>query len=214
MLFVDASRKAGHGSSLSHSCAPTCEVRVVACDGELCLAMTTLRQLEMGEELTFDYNAVTESLNEYRSAVCLCGYGKCRGSFLHFATADCYQQVLNRNSPIASRFSSMIKGSMKQVMSPDDEQILRSHGFLTAAFGAISVNRRADTLSGISECLVDSLDIVPVWLRTYVADALRYIEYERRALPIALICEHLSTSSSKKDSTDDLVEDPVLVAES
>lgn len=211
LLFVDASRKAGHGSSLSHSCAPTCEVRVAACDGELCLAMTTLRQLEMGEELTFDYNAVTESLNEYRSAVCLCGYGKCRGSFLHFATADCYQQVLNRNSPIASRFSSMIKGSMKQVMSPDDEQILRSHGFLTAAFGAISVNRRADTISGINEGLVDSLDIVPVWLRTYVADALRYIEYERRALPIALICEHLSTSSSKKDSTDVLVED--LVAE-
>ena len=210
LLFVDASRKAGHGSSLSHSCAPTCEVRVAACDGELCLAMTTLRELEMGEELTFDYNAVTESLNEYRSAVCLCGYGKCRGSFLHFATADCYQQVLNRNSPIASRFSSMIKGSMKQVMSPDDEQILLSHGFLTAAFGAISVNRRADKISGISDDLVDSLDIVPVWLRTYVADALRYIEYERRALPIALICEHLSTSSSKKDEADDPVENLVV----
>ena len=211
LLFVDASRKAGHGSSLSHSCAPTCEVRVVACDGELCLAMTTLRELEMGEELTFDYNAVTESLNEYRSAVCLCGYGKCRGSFLHFATADCYQQVLNRNSPIASRFSSMIKGSMKQVMSPDDEHILRSHGFFTAAFGAISVNRRADSIAGISEDLVGSLDIVPVWLRTYVADTLRYIEYERRALPIALICEHMSTSSSKKDGTDVIAVD--LIAE-
>ena len=208
LLFVDASRKAGHGSSLSHSCAPTCEVRVAACDGELCLAMTTLRELEMGEELTFDYNAVTESLNEYRSAVCLCGYGKCRGSFLHFATADCYQQVLNRNSPIASRFANMIKGSMKQVMSPDDEQILQCHGFLTAAFGAISVNRRADTTSGIGEDLVDSLDIVPVWLRTYVADTLRYIEYERRALPIALICEHLSTASSSTDGKiDELAED-------
>jgi CW-type Zinc Finger/Protein SET DOMAIN GROUP 2 C-terminal/SET domain len=197
LLFVDASRKAGHGSSLSHSCAPTCEVRVAAYEGELCLAMTTLRELEMGEELTFDYNAVTESLNEYRSAVCLCGYGKCRGSFLHFATADCYQQVLNRNSPIASRFASLIKGSMKQVMSPDDEQIQRNHGFFTAAFGAISVNRRDVTSDGAVEGLVDSLDIVPVWLRTYVADTLRYIEYERRALPIALICEHLS--ASKKD---------------
>jgi CW-type Zinc Finger/Protein SET DOMAIN GROUP 2 C-terminal/SET domain len=208
LLLVDASRKAGHGSSLSHSCAPTCEVRVAACDGELCLAMTTLRELEMGEELTFDYNAVTESLNEYRSAVCLCGYGKCRGSFLHFATADCYQQVLNRNSPIASRFASLIKGSMKQVMSPDDEQIQRNHGFLTAAFGAISVNRRANTLTGIGEGLVDSLDMVPIWLRTYVADTLRYIEYERRALPIALICEHLSTSS-KKDTAEDLVSEPL-----
>lgn len=59
ILFIDATRKGGHGSSLSHSCNPTCEVRVASKDGELCLAMTTLRQLEMGDELTFDYNAGT-----------------------------------------------------------------------------------------------------------------------------------------------------------
>lgn len=205
LLFVDASRKAGHGSSLSHSCAPTCEVRVAAVGGELCLAMTTLRELEMGEELTFDYNAVTESLNEYRSAVCLCGHGKCRGSFLHFATADCYQQVMNRNCPIASRFASLVKGSMKKVMSPDDEELLKCHGFQTAAFGAISVNRR-ELAKDNSSCpqLVDSLDNVPVWLRTYVADSLRYIEYERRALPISLICDHLSAANDEQESEVDL----------
>lgn len=210
LLFVDASRKAGHGSSLSHSCAPTCEVRVAAFDGELCLAMTTLRELEMGEELTFDYNAVTESLNEYSSAVCLCGYGRCRGSFLHFATADCYQQVLNRNSPIATRFSNLVKGSMKQVMSPDDDQVLMNHGFLTASFGAISVNRRVASSVGNGDALADSLDNVPVWLRTYVADVLRYIEYERRALPIALICEHLATSKKggQKSSTVVMTKEP------
>ena len=199
LLYVDASRKAGHGSALSHSCDPTCEVRVAAKNGELCLAMTTLRELEMGEELTFDYNAVTESLNEYTSAVCLCGYKKCRGSFLHFATADCYQQVLNRNAPIATRFSDLVRGSMKQVMSEDDDLVLRNHGFHTAAFGAISVNRREASASGVNDSLVDSLETVPVWLKTYVADALRYIEYERRALPISLICEHLSTVKRKKE---------------
>ena len=198
MLFVDASRKAGHGSSVSHSCEPTCEVRVAALNGELCLAMTTLRELEMGEELAFDYNAVTESLNEYSSAVCLCGHNKCRGSFLHFATADCYQQVLNRNAPIATRFSNLVKGSMKRVMSEDDDRILGNHGFRTAAFGAISVNRREGSQSGEHHFLSDSLDNVPVWLRTYAADALRYIEYERRALPISLICDHLSTVKRKK----------------
>lgn len=198
LLFVDASRKAGYGSSLSHSCDPTCEVRVTALNGELCLAMTTLRELEMGEELTFDYHAVTESLNEYRSAVCLCGNGKCRGSFLHFATADCYQQVLNRNSPIASRFSNLVKSSMKQVMSDDDKRVLRTHGFHTAAFGAISVNRRVDDLSTGDIAMLDSIDLVPVWLRTYIADTLRYIEYERRALPISLICDQLSSANKAK----------------
>ena len=189
-LIVDASRKAGHGSSLSHSCDPTCEVRVAAYNGELCLAMTTLRELEIGEELTFNYNASTDSLQEYRSAVCLCGYGNCRGSFLHFATADWYQQVLNRNFPIASRVANIVRGSTKQVMSEEDDRILRTHGFKTASFGATAVNRRQlrSTKHGNSS-LSDSLDIVPVWLKTYVADVLRYIEYERRALPIALICD-------------------------
>ena len=32
----------------------------------------------------------------------------------------------------------------------------------------------------------DSIENVPIWLRTYVADTLRYIEYERRALPVSL----------------------------
>lgn len=196
LLIVDASRKAGHGSSVSHSCAPTCEVRVTALNGELCLAMTTIRELEMGEELTFDYNAVTESLVEYSSAVCLCGYGKCRGSFLHYATADCYQQVLNRNAPLASRFSNLVKASMKRVMADDDDRILQSHGFQTAAFGAISINRRQQSTSEGRDSLIDSMDFVPVWLRTYIADTLRYIEYERRALPIALICDHLVTKRS------------------
>ena len=198
LLIVDASRKAGHGSSVSHSCAPTCEVRVTALNGVLCLAMTTIRELEMGEELTFDYNAVTESLVEYSSAVCLCGYGKCRGSFLHYATADCYQQVLNRNAPLASRFATLVKASMKKVMAEDDERVLRSHGFQTAAFGAVSFNRREQSSCGRVVQPVDSMDFVPIWLRTFVADTLRYIEYERRALPIALICDHLTTKNSSK----------------
>lgn len=197
LLFVDASRKAGHGSSLSHSCEPTCEVRVAAVNGELCLAMTTIRALEIGEELTFDYNAVTESLNEYRSAVCLCGHGKCRGSFLHFATADCYQQVLNRNAPIATRFSNLAKSCMKKVMSEEDERILTSHGFGTASFGAISVDRRRLSCFQHRRGGLDSIDIVPIWLRTYVADTLRYIEYERRALPVALLCNHLSKAKAQ-----------------
>lgn len=188
-LIVDASRKAGYGSSLSHSCDPTCEVRVAALNGELCLAMTTLRELEIGEELTFNYNASTDSLQEYRSAVCLCGHANCRGSFLHFATADCFQQVLNRNAPIASRFANLVKGSTKQVLSEEDDKILKNHGFCTAAFGATAVNRRESRPTKYGVSLSDTLDIVPVWLKTYVADVLRYIEYERRALPIALICD-------------------------
>lgn len=198
LLFVDASRKSGLGSSFSHSCSPTCEVRVVALNGKLSLAMTTLRDLEVGEELTFDYNAVTESLNEYRFAICLCGHKNCRGSFLHFATADCYQQVLSRNSPIAARFANLVRGCMKQVMSKEDSELLSKHGFSTAAFGAVSFNHHIS--SGDSSSTQDSIDNVPIWLRTFVADCLRYIEYERRALPVALLCNQMDRiDKSKKE---------------
>jgi len=198
LLFVDASRKSGLGSSFSHSCNPTCEVRVVALNGKLSLAMTTLRDLEVGEELTFDYNAVTESLNEYRFAICLCGHKNCRGSFLHFATADCYQQVLSRNSPIAARFANLVRGCMKQVMSKEDSELLAKHGFSTAAFGAVSFNHH--TASADSNSTQDSIENVPIWLRTFVADCLRYTEYERRALPVALLCNQMDRiDKSKKE---------------
>jgi hypothetical protein len=200
LLFVDASRKSGYGSMLSHSCNPSCEVRVSAVNGKLTLAMTTLRELTIGDEVTFDYNAVTESLHEYQAAVCLCGQCQCRGSFLHFATADCYQQVLNRNAPVAVRLSQLIKGCAKKVMSDDDVDILERHGFQTAAFGAVSVNRRKATNSEFVDASLDSMDFVPIWLRTHVADILRYIEYERRALPIALISNQISHNQEESDS--------------
>lgn len=241
ILFVDATRKSGLGSSFSHSCNPSCEVRVVALNGKLSLAMTTIRDLEQGEELTFDYNAVTESFNEYRFAICLCGHRNCRGSFLHLTSAPCYQQVLSRNCPMASRFANLVRGCMKQVMSREDSDILLKHGFNTASFGAVSFNHHSkancvsprsitnrssikDARTQLGELLLefsspprtssnkslasenksdaieqvvssnnvipdsseDSIENVPIWLRTYVADTLRYIEYERRALPVSI----------------------------
>jgi hypothetical protein len=208
LLFVDATRKSNYGSMLSHSCQPSCEVHVVAVNGELRLAITTIREMTIGDELTFDYNAVTESLFEYQSAVCLCGHGRCSGSFLHFAAADCYQQVLNRNSPVASRLANLIKGCTKKVMADEDDRILKRHGFQTAAFGAVSVNRRNANALDKLDTTLDSMDIVPIWLRTYVADTLRYIEYERRALPVALICNDLYDETGnvpvESESSDEL----------
>ncbi len=52
-----------------------------------------------GEELTLDYRAETESEKEPRHAICLCGAGACRGSFLyHTNTANTPQQQVHQNS--------------------------------------------------------------------------------------------------------------------
>ena len=93
LLYVDASQKANMGSSCSHSCDSNCTSAVVARNGKLVIVLTTIRQVDYGEELTMDYNSITSSDIEWRAAVCLCGHATCRGSFLTFATQDDLQQV-------------------------------------------------------------------------------------------------------------------------
>ena len=137
--------------------------------------MTTVRPVCYGEELTFDYGAVTDSIMEYQSAICLCGSLQCRGSFLHFAGAEQYQKIMKKTHAIAVRFGKLLK---QCVVPKPDNQLLKAHGFNTAAFGAV-----ARGPSG------ESMDYVPLWLKGYVTEVLAYIEYERRALPLSLLCD-------------------------
>ena len=53
-------------SRMSHSCTPNCQAVVMACNGRLTIAVYTLRYVQAGEELTFDYSSVTESEREFR----------------------------------------------------------------------------------------------------------------------------------------------------
>ena len=105
LLFVDASRKAEWEISIPKNCSPSCKVSIVALDNQLFLSIATTQNIERGEKFTFDYNAVTESVNEYHAAAYLCGNMTFQGSSLHFAAADRYQKVLERNYPIFSLVS-------------------------------------------------------------------------------------------------------------
>ena len=46
------------------------------------------------------------------------------------------------------------------------------------------------------------MDAVPAWLRSYVADVLLYIEYERQALPISLLCDSRERARAAKKNGD------------
>ena len=140
--------------------------------------------------MTFDYNAVTESVEEYMSAVCLCGHSNCRGSFLHFAAADCYQQVLQRTNEIAVRFAALLQSCIRKSLKKDDKSILARHGFNTAAFGAVSYLAKEQT---------NSLDAVPLWLQIFVVESLKYVEYERKALPVTLLCDSREREKKEKE---------------
>lgn len=165
LLFVDASQKANMGSSCSHSCHSNCTSNVVARDGKLTIALTTNRYVYPGEELTMDYTALTTSDMEWRAAVCLCGSSLCRGSFLHFATQDDLQHILNQNCGSLIRYASLLRACSPIPFSSTDQASLDRHGIRKAVLG----------------------NNPPLWVKKFIADILRFIEFERKALPCALL---------------------------
>ena len=166
LLFVDASQRANMGSSCSHSCASNCTSAVVARNGKLVIALTTNRHVNYGEELTMDYFSVTTSDVEWRASICLCGMASCRGCFLHYATQDDLQQVLNQNCGPLWRYASLLRACAgSKGLSTNDKEALERHGMHKAALGSHPL----------------------CWVEKYIADNLRFVEYERKALPCALM---------------------------
>jgi hypothetical protein len=122
-----------------------------------------------------DYYSITTSDVEWRAAICLCGSTSCRGSFLHFATQDELQRVLNSNCGPLWRYASLLRSCASLPLTDSDQLVLSRHGISRAVLG----------------------DSPPLWMKKYVSDILRFIEYERKALPCALM---RSNSNSKKPS--------------
>ena len=112
-----------------------------------------------------DYYSITSSEVEWKAAICLCGTTSCRGSFLHYATQDELQQVLNQNCGPLWRYQSLLRACSPHSLMPSDEAVLKRHGMHTSALGS---NPKQ-------------------WIKKYVADNLRFIEFERKALPCALM---------------------------
>lgn len=74
-------------SRLNHSCDPNCWVIPVITDGKYSIAMYAIKNIEKGEELTFDYCSYTESLEEQKKSICLCGEYKCKIFYLQFTNS-------------------------------------------------------------------------------------------------------------------------------
>ena len=123
------------------------------------------REVEYGEEMTMDYCSVTTSVVEWNAAICLCGMTSCRGRFLQYTSHESLQQVLKENYGPLHRFAALLESSAVKPMKEEDEEILASHGFGSATLG----------------------EEAPRWVRKYAADILRFVEFERKALPCKLM---------------------------
>ena len=122
----------------------------------------------------------------------------CRGSFLHYATQDDLQQVLNLNCGPLWRYAALLRACAGRPLTVSDQATLDRHGelpfvlLLFLIFHIIIIN--TNHLHLYSHCYVTTGmraaalgPQCPLWLRKYTADNLSFMEYERKALPCALM---------------------------
>ncbi|XP_071051493.1 histone-lysine N-methyltransferase ash1 isoform X2 [Onthophagus taurus] len=76
-MVIDGHRMGGDGRFVNHSCAPNCEIQKWSVNGQFRMALFSLRNVEAGEELTYDYNF--SLFNPADGQECRCGSDICRG---------------------------------------------------------------------------------------------------------------------------------------
>jgi len=180
VLYVDAAAKGAFASRMSHSCTPNCQAIVMACGGRLTIALYTLRDVQEGEELTFDYSSVTESEKEFREAICLCSSTHCRGSYLCYTGSRAFQQVMNAKHTFLHRQATLLIAGCEKVTAADRAR-LASHGIKSSALGGPELGDR-----------------VPEWVEKWAALICEYIELEEAILSKDLLTQprSLYTESS------------------
>jgi hypothetical protein len=76
-VIIDASQKGNFGRFFNHSCSPNCFCELWDVNGERRVGIFAKRDIEVGEELTYDYNF--ECFDEGVVQECYCGSAECRG---------------------------------------------------------------------------------------------------------------------------------------
>ncbi|XP_042010796.1 histone-lysine N-methyltransferase ATXR3-like [Salvia splendens] len=160
LVVVDAMHKANYASRICHSCRPNCEAKVTAVDGQYQIGIYSVRPIAYGEEITFDYNSVTESKEEYEASVCLCGNQVCRGSYLNLTGEGAFQKVLKEHHGLLDRHRLLLEACELDSVTEEDY---------------IELGK-----AGLGSCLLGGL---PDWLIAYTARLVRFINFERMQLP-------------------------------
>ncbi|CAI9759959.1 unnamed protein product [Fraxinus pennsylvanica] len=164
LVVVDAMHKANYASRICHSCRPNCEAKVTAVDGQYQIGIYSVRPISYGEEISFDYNSVTESKEEYEASVCLCGSQVCRGSYLNLTGEGAFQKVIKEHHGVLDRYRLMLEACEINSVSEEDY---------------IDLGK-----AGLGSCLLGGL---PEWLIAYSARLVRFINFERTKLPDTIL---------------------------
>ncbi|ORX57825.1 SET domain-containing protein, partial [Piromyces finnis] len=74
--IIDATKKGNLARFINHCCDPNCNAKIITVDGHKKIVIYAKRDIEEGEEITYDYKFPIE----VDKIPCLCGAKNCRGS--------------------------------------------------------------------------------------------------------------------------------------
>lgn len=117
--------------------------------------MYAMKDISYGEELTFDYCSVTEELNEFKKAFCLCGTKRCRGKYLELVKTKESNTFLEQSHGFLERNNILLK-ACNEIMTEEDAAILEKFH--------------------LRDRILENL---PEWMKKWMAKTLEFIEKEK-----------------------------------
>ena len=108
----------GGKTTICHLRRPNCKA-ITAVEGQYQIRIYNVLQIQYGEEITFDYNSVTESKKEYEESVCLCGSQVCRMSYLNLTGEGAFQKVLKGCRGILDQYQLMSEACELNIVSEE-----------------------------------------------------------------------------------------------
>jgi len=178
VVVVDPALKGNYASRISHGCEPNCAMISTVVNGKYVLGIYTANHIHPGVELSFDYNAVTESEMEWKSSTCLCTYRRCRGFYLDYAGSSSFMEVVRAHHGLLQRVSMLLNASTIPLNEEEKERLKNA---------------------AIEESLLGDS---PAWLTKFVANIVGFIDKEVELLP-----KHIMEAKSKNQGYEDFVEE-------
>lgn len=163
LLMVDPNSKGNFPSRMSHCCNPNCQTVTSVSSGEYFIGMYCVKPINYGEELTFDYNSITEKENEFKESICLCGTYNCKGHYLIYSNGNNYNEIINNNHSFLYRNAILLKSSSGFNNSSEKQYVL----------DYLSENLIGESL--LFNC--------PDWVICWIYFIVQFYNYERQIMP-------------------------------
>ena len=165
LIMIDPNSKGNFASRMSHSCVPNCNTVLMVSNKKYSIGMYAMRDIAYDEELTFDYNSITENQKEYQMAICLCSSYFCRGHYLILSNSMIFTEIINKFHTFLHRNVILLKASYMGENPLKNEELILLKKY------------------SIGNSLLNSC---PIWLQRWAALTIYFIDLERQLLPIML----------------------------